>query len=98
MWWIYPDAEGNTYIWSSEVFSTFSWFSSQTFCSLSYSDVLHSYQRGMTPNPDVLCNKHIKFKAFLEYAMGRSADIIATGHYAQLRCREEGDVSLVHPS
>lgn len=56
--------------------------------------MLHSYQHGLTPNPDVLCNKHIKFKAFLEYAMNLGADVIATGHYAQLRCTEEGEVNL----
>ena len=58
------------------------------------SDVLLAYQHGMTPNPDVLCNKHIKFKAFLEYAINHGADVIATGHYAQLTCSKEGKVNL----
>jgi hypothetical protein len=40
--------------------------------------------RGLTPNPDVLCNREIKFKRFLEYARGLGADFVATGHYAQL--------------
>lgn len=44
---------------------------------------LHEYKAGRTPNPDVLCNKEIKFKAFLEYACELGADYIATGHYAQ---------------
>lgn len=43
---------------------------------------LDEYKRGRTPNPDVLCNKEIKFKMFLEYAMRIGADYLATGHYA----------------
>ena len=43
---------------------------------------LKEYQAGRTPNPDILCNKEIKFKTFLEYALQRGADFIATGHYA----------------
>ena len=45
--------------------------------------LLAEYQRGRTPNPDVLCNKEIKFGSFLHEALGRGADFIATGHYAQ---------------
>lgn len=45
---------------------------------------LDEYKRGRTPNPDVMCNKEIKFKAFLEYAMKLGADYIATGHYARV--------------
>ena len=44
---------------------------------------LAEYQAGRTPNPDVLCNREIKFKAFLEYATQLGADLIATGHYVQ---------------
>lgn len=44
---------------------------------------LAEYRAGRTPNPDILCNKEIKFKAFLDYAMILGADYIATGHYAQ---------------
>ncbi len=43
---------------------------------------LAEYQAGRTPNPDILCNKEIKFKAFLKYAQSLGADKIATGHYA----------------
>jgi len=46
---------------------------------------LQEYQAGRTPNPDILCNKEIKFKAFLEYAQLLGADLIATGHYARLQ-------------
>ncbi len=46
---------------------------------------LAEYQAGRTPNPDVLCNREIKFKAFLEYARNLGADLIATGHYVQRR-------------
>ncbi|WP_374334748.1 tRNA 2-thiouridine(34) synthase MnmA [Leeia sp.] len=45
---------------------------------------LAEYAAGRTPNPDVLCNAEIKFKAFLDHAMARGADYIATGHYAQV--------------
>lgn len=44
---------------------------------------LQEYQAGRTPNPDILCNKEIKFKAFLDHAMDLGADYIATGHYAR---------------
>jgi tRNA-specific 2-thiouridylase len=46
---------------------------------------LHEYQSGRTPNPDILCNKEIKFKAFLNYAETLGCGKIATGHYAQVR-------------
>jgi len=46
---------------------------------------LAEHRRGRTPNPDILCNKEIKFKAFLEYALAHGADYIATGHYARVR-------------
>ena len=42
---------------------------------------LEEYRNGRTPNPDIMCNKEIKFKAFLEHAMKQGADYIATGHY-----------------
>lgn len=45
---------------------------------------LEEYKRGRTPNPDVLCNKEIKFKAFLDYALKVGADYLATGHYANV--------------
>ena len=44
---------------------------------------LAEYQAGRTPNPDILCNKEIKFKAFLDYALVLGADYIATGHYTR---------------
>ncbi|MUG31843.1 tRNA 2-thiouridine(34) synthase MnmA [Psychrobacter sanguinis] len=44
---------------------------------------LAEYQAGRTPNPDILCNKEIKFKAFLDYAVTLGADYIATGHYTR---------------
>jgi tRNA-specific 2-thiouridylase len=50
-----------------------------------FSDFLREYQAGRTPNPDVLCNAEIKFRAFLDHAVGLGADLIATGHYAQVR-------------
>lgn len=51
---------------------------------------LKEYRLGRTPNPDVMCNKEIKFKAFLDYAMSLGADYVATGHYAQVERDENG--------
>ena len=45
---------------------------------------LDEYRAGRTPNPDVLCNREIKFKAFLDYALDLGAEKIATGHYARV--------------
>ncbi|HET7833453.1 MAG TPA: tRNA 2-thiouridine(34) synthase MnmA [Gallionella sp.] len=50
-----------------------------------FSYFLREYQAGRTPNPDILCNSEIKFKAFLDHAIRMGADLIATGHYAQVR-------------
>lgn len=47
-------------------------------------DLVENYSRGITPNPDVLCNRHIKFGAFKEWALSSGADMVATGHYAQI--------------
>ncbi|KAB3534860.1 tRNA 2-thiouridine(34) synthase MnmA [Alkaliphilus pronyensis] len=46
---------------------------------------LDEYKKGRTPNPDVMCNKEIKFKAFLEHALKLGADYLATGHYARIK-------------
>ena len=53
-----------------------------------FSYFLDEYRAGRTPNPDVLCNREIKFKAFLEHALEMGADYIATGHYARVACDE----------
>src|SRR5918992_475877 len=50
-----------------------------------FSEFLAEYRAGRTPNPDVLCNAEIKFRAFLDHALSLGADYIATGHYAQER-------------
>src|SRR5687767_12092565 len=50
-----------------------------------FAEFLREYQAGRTPNPDVLCNAEIKFKAFLDHALRLGADRIATGHYARVR-------------
>ncbi|OAV07482.1 tRNA 2-thiouridine(34) synthase MnmA [Moraxella catarrhalis] len=60
---------------------------------------LAEYQAGRTPNPDILCNKEIKFKAFLDYASGSQfglgADFIATGHYARRGFGQDGRAQLL---
>ena len=50
-----------------------------------FANFLAEYEAGRTPNPDILCNAEIKFKAFLDHAMAMGADFIATGHYAKVR-------------
>jgi tRNA-specific 2-thiouridylase len=55
---------------------------------------LAEYRAGRTPNPDILCNREIKFKAFLEYATVLGADMIATGHYAR-RGEADGRATLL---
>lgn len=54
-----------------------------------FSYFLEEYQKGRTPNPDVLCNREIKFGPFLQYAKALGADYIATGHYCGIR-HEDG--------
>ncbi len=53
--------------------------------ALVFAEFLREYRAGRTPNPDVLCNAEIKFKAFLDHAMRLGAEKIATGHYARVR-------------
>lgn len=50
---------------------------------------LQEHKKGRTPNPDVLCNQKIKFKAFLDHAIGLGADKIATGHYARIKQKDD---------
>lgn len=56
---------------------------------------LTEYAAGRTPNPDILCNKEVKFKAFLEHALTLGADYIATGHYARIHQDKEGHFHLL---
>jgi tRNA-specific 2-thiouridylase len=53
-----------------------------------FASFLSEYRAGRTPNPDVLCNAEIKFKAFLDHAMALGAERIATGHYARVEERD----------
>ncbi|GIN97984.1 tRNA-specific 2-thiouridylase MnmA [Siminovitchia terrae] len=55
---------------------------------------LDEYKAGRTPNPDVMCNKEIKFKAFLDHALKLGADFLATGHYARIE-RNNGEVKML---
>ncbi len=59
-----------------------------------FAEFLREYAAGRTPNPDVLCNAEIKFKAFLDHALKLGADHIATGHYARVR-QQEGSFELL---
>lgn len=57
---------------------------SQQYFDLVTKDMIANYQKGHTPNPDVLCNKEIKFGLFYDWAMKHGADFVATGHYARI--------------
>ncbi len=59
-----------------------------------FASFLAEYRAGRTPNPDVLCNAEIKFKAFLDHAMKLGAERIATGHYARVQERDGRHVLL----
>ena len=59
-----------------------------------FASFLAEYRAGRTPNPDVLCNAEIKFKAFLDHALALGADRIATGHYARVEERDGAFVLL----
>jgi tRNA-specific 2-thiouridylase len=59
-----------------------------------FSYFLSEYEAGRTPNPDILCNSEIKFKAFLDHAIRLGADKIATGHYAKVR-EQDGAFQLL---
>ena len=60
-----------------------------------FAEFLREYQAGRTPNPDVLCNAEIKFKAFLDHAVRLGAERIATGHYARVRTAHDGRFELL---
>ena len=59
-----------------------------------FSYFLEEYNKGRTPNPDIFCNKYIKFDAFLKFAKSQGCDYIATGHYAKRVDKEDGVVEL----
>ena len=51
--------------------------------------MFEEYEKGRTPNPDVLCNREVKFDAFMDVALSLGAEKVATGHYAQLSSVEK---------
>lgn len=57
--------------------------------------MFHEYESGRTPNPDVLCNREIKFDLFLKAALELGADYVATGHYCRKKTNENGSYSLL---
>ena len=60
-----------------------------------FSHFVEEYKLGFTPNPDVLCNREIKFKVFFDKALELGADFLATGHYCQKKQNEDGSFSLL---
>lgn len=59
-----------------------------------FTQFLDEYKKGRTPNPDILCNKHVKFEAFLKYAMDHGFTHVATGHYARVQHNKDESVLL----
>lgn len=59
-----------------------------------FTTFLEEYKKGRTPNPDILCNKYIKFNAFRKFATEQGFDTLATGHYARVRHEEKESVLL----
>lgn len=59
-----------------------------------YEYMIREYQAGRTPNPDVMCNREIKFGLFYDWAMAQGFDYVATGHYAQIQSRKSKVESL----
>ena len=59
-----------------------------------FSYFLDEYKKGRTPNPDIMCNKYIKFDSFLKFAKAHGADYVATGHYAGIIHNEDGSSIL----
>lgn len=57
--------------------------------------LLDGYRSGVTPNPDVLCNREMKFGVFLEYALSQGFEAVATGHYARRRERSDGTADIL---
>ncbi len=57
--------------------------------------MFHEYSKGTTPNPDILCNKEIKFDVFLNHALKLDADFVATGHYANKTINSKNTYSLI---
>ena len=62
-----------------------------------FKNFIDEYSKGRTPNPDILCNKEVKFKAFLSYAADIGGSKIATGHYARIKEDDRSfKLSLIH--
>ncbi|MDB3947826.1 tRNA 2-thiouridine(34) synthase MnmA [Gammaproteobacteria bacterium] len=59
-----------------------------------FKEFLSEHEKGRTPNPDILCNREIKFKSFLDYALKIGADHIATGHYARIEHKDDHAVLM----
>ena len=57
--------------------------------------LLEGYRAGITPNPDVLCNREMKFGVFLDYALSQGFEAVGTGHYARRRERADGSADLL---
>lgn len=67
---------------------------SEEYMDRVFADFLREYKSGRTPNPDVLCNREIKFGPFLKFAESIGADKIATGHYCNIECKDNGHYYL----
>ena len=68
----------------------------QEYMDRVFSHFLEEYRRGRTPNPDVMCNREIKFASLLKLALDLGADRLATGHFAGVEQRSDGKYHLLH--
>lgn len=65
---------------------------SETYWNAVFKNFLDEYRNGRTPNPDVLCNREVKFKAFFDHVRSIGGDMIATGHYARHRSLDDKEL------
>lgn len=68
---------------------------SETYLERIVNYMFDEYEKGRTPNPDVLCNREIKFDVFLDHALKLGADYVATGHYCGKKENQDGTFSLI---
>ena len=57
--------------------------------------LVNGYEEGLTPNPDVWCNREMKFGVFLDYALSQGFEAVGTGHYARRRVLSNGQAAIL---
>ena len=102
--WVTSDASCTTKADRDSALAAFSYLGLKEFCIFDFQEeyrravvdrLYAGYAAGITPNPDVLCNTHVKFGAFLDRALARGWDLVATGHYARVQRDDLGGFHLL---